>query len=133
VNEQLVLRLPHKQFVFTLPKVLRVFFRHDKRLHGEISRLIYALVHDLIAEAAGRPLRTAGILLFQTTGASWPVPQGRLRRRGTVRPHPTVDLHKMSCCFRARPIRQVVPPSPGTHPSPPPSLPSVYDWDRVVT
>jgi len=44
MNEQLQLRLPHKQFVFTLPKVLRVFFRHDKRRHGEISRLIYALV-----------------------------------------------------------------------------------------
>jgi len=27
MNEQLLLRLPHKQFVFTLPKVLRVFFR----------------------------------------------------------------------------------------------------------
>jgi len=66
INEQLLLRLPHRQFVFTLPKVLRVFFRHDKRLHGEISRLIYALVRDFAAEAAGRPLRTAGILVFQT-------------------------------------------------------------------
>jgi len=66
MNEQLLLRLPHRQFVFTLPKVLRVFFRHDKKLHGEISRLIYALVRDFVAEAAGRPLRTAGILVFQT-------------------------------------------------------------------
>ena len=47
MNEQPLLRLPHKQFVFTLPKVLRVFFRHDKRLHGEISRLIYRLVLDV--------------------------------------------------------------------------------------
>jgi hypothetical protein len=68
INEQLLLRLPHRQFVFTLPKVLRVFFRHDTRLHGEISRLIYALVRDFAAEAAGRPLRTAGILVFQTFG-----------------------------------------------------------------
>ncbi len=82
MNEQLLLRLPHRQavqwpalgFVFTLPKVLRVFFRHDKRLHGEISRLIYRLLRDFLAEAAGRPLRTAGILVFQ----------------------------KMNCCFRQR-------------------------------
>jgi hypothetical protein len=48
MNEQLLLRLPHRQFVFThrsgrctdIPKVLRAFFRHDKRLHGEISRLV---------------------------------------------------------------------------------------------
>jgi hypothetical protein len=37
MNEQLLLRLPHRQFVFThwsghctdIPKVLRAFFRHD--------------------------------------------------------------------------------------------------------
>jgi len=34
MNEQLLLRLPDRQSVWTLPKVLRVFFRHDKRLHG---------------------------------------------------------------------------------------------------
>ena len=65
INERLLLRLPHRQFVFTLPKVLRVFFRHDKRLHGEISRLIYRLVRDFAAEAAGRPLRAAAVVVFQ--------------------------------------------------------------------
>jgi hypothetical protein len=69
MNEQLLLRLPHRQFVFTLPKVLRLFFRHDKRLHGEISRLIYALVRDFAVEAAGRPLRMAAVAVFQTAGA----------------------------------------------------------------
>ena len=66
MNERLLLRLPHRQFVFTLPKVLRVFFRHDKRLHGEISRLIFGLVRDFTAEAAGTPLRTAAVVVFQT-------------------------------------------------------------------
>jgi hypothetical protein len=37
VNERLLLRLPHRQMVFTLPKVLRVFFRHDRNLVGEIG------------------------------------------------------------------------------------------------
>jgi hypothetical protein len=34
MNEQLLLRLPHRQFGFTLPKVPRVFPRHDRRIHG---------------------------------------------------------------------------------------------------
>jgi len=54
MNEQLLLRLPHRQFVFTnrsgrctdIPKVLRAFFCHDKRLHGEISCLVYGLVQS---------------------------------------------------------------------------------------
>ncbi|MCX7032233.1 MAG: transposase zinc-binding domain-containing protein [Spirochaetes bacterium] len=74
MNEQLLLRLPHKQFVFTpwsgrctdLPKVLRVFFHHDRRLHGEISRLIYRLVLDFATAAAGKPIRTAAVVVLQT-------------------------------------------------------------------
>jgi len=77
MNERLLLRLPHRQFVFTpwsgrctdLPKVRRVFFRHDKRLHGEISRLIYGLVRDFTAEAAGTPLRAAAVVVFQSSGS----------------------------------------------------------------
>jgi hypothetical protein len=32
LDEQLLFTLPHRQFVFTLPKSLRVFLRHDQRL-----------------------------------------------------------------------------------------------------
>ena len=66
MNEQLLLRLPHRQFVFTIPKVLRAFFRHDKRLHGEISRLVYGLVQDFTSEAAGKSIRCAALVVFQT-------------------------------------------------------------------
>ena len=31
MNERLLLLLPHRQIVFTFPKVLRAFFRHDRR------------------------------------------------------------------------------------------------------
>jgi hypothetical protein len=50
----------------TLPTVRRAFFRYDKRRNSEIRRLIYALVRDFVAEAAGKPLRTAAVVVFQT-------------------------------------------------------------------
>jgi hypothetical protein len=68
MNEQLLLRLPHHQFAFTIPKVLRAFFRHDKRLHGEISRLVYGLVQDFTSEAAGKSIRCAALVVFQSAG-----------------------------------------------------------------
>jgi len=40
MNEKLLLVLLHRQMVFTFPKALRVFFRHDRRLYGEISKLV---------------------------------------------------------------------------------------------
>jgi len=35
-DEQLLLTLPHRQFVFTLPKALRVFLRQDQRLFADL-------------------------------------------------------------------------------------------------
>ena len=37
LTEKVLLDLPHRQFVFTLPKALRVFLRHDRRLFEDIS------------------------------------------------------------------------------------------------
>ena len=112
MNEQLLLRLPHRQFVFTFPKVLRVFFRHDKSLHGEISRLIYALVRDFATEAAGKPIRTAAVVVFQSAGefSRWNphwhslVLEGGFDQEGRFVHIPKIDLKKMSACFRQRVI-----------------------------
>jgi len=57
VNERLLLRLPHRQLVFTFPKVLRVFFRYDRNLFGEVSRLVYRMIYRFFTEAAGRRIR----------------------------------------------------------------------------
>ncbi len=35
LDEQLLLTLPYRQFVFTLPKALRVFLRRDQRLFAQ--------------------------------------------------------------------------------------------------
>ncbi len=111
MNEQLLLRLPHKQFVFTPPKVLRVFFRHDKRLRGEISRLVYGLVRDFTTAAAGKCIRTA-VVVFQTSGefSRWNPHwhglflEGGFDRDGRFVHVPTVVLAKLSACFRQRVI-----------------------------
>jgi len=63
-----LLDLPHRQFVFTMPKALRPFFRHDRRLFSSVSRLIFALLAEFYAEAAGRPLMTGMIVAHQTYG-----------------------------------------------------------------
>jgi len=44
LSEDLLLNLPHRQFVFTIPKILRPYFKSDKRLFGEVSKLIFSLL-----------------------------------------------------------------------------------------
>jgi len=53
MNERLLLRLPHRQMVFTFPKVLRGFFRHHRTLYGEIARQVYAMILRFYNAAAG--------------------------------------------------------------------------------
>ena len=59
MNEQLLQRLPHRQFVFTIPKVLRVFFRQDRRLHGEVQppRLRFSVEFHISSRRESRPRR----------------------------------------------------------------------------
>jgi hypothetical protein len=93
-----------------LPKVLRVFFLQDRRLHGEISRLIYDLVRDFTTEAAGKPTRIAAVVVFQSSGSfcrfhpHWHglFLEGGFDHEGRFVHVPQIDLQKMSACFRQR-------------------------------
>ena len=68
LDEHLLLALPHRQFVFTLPKALRVFLRYDQRLFGLISRLIFSLITEFYSAAAGKPISSAAVLAYQPFG-----------------------------------------------------------------
>ncbi len=70
--EQLLEDVPHRQIVFTLPKRLRIFFRYDRKLLGELAgctwralRLYFQIYFDrddIVAGAIGF-IATAGELL----------------------------------------------------------------------
>jgi hypothetical protein len=68
LDERLLLALPHRQFVFTLPKALRVFLRFDQRLFGQISRLIFSLMAEFYSTACGKQITTAAVVGFQPFG-----------------------------------------------------------------
>ncbi len=60
--------MPHRQFVFTIPKILRPYFRNDKRLFGEISRLIFSLLSEFFSLSAGQELLGAMVVSYQSFG-----------------------------------------------------------------
>jgi len=58
----------HRQFVFTVPKRLRVFFRFDRALLGDLARLAWETVREVYRATLGRddllPGALAGIQTF---------------------------------------------------------------------
>jgi hypothetical protein len=68
MNERLLFNLPHRQFVWTIPRILRPYFRHNCRLFSEVSRLIFATIERFYTKAANRPIKTGMVLAYQTAG-----------------------------------------------------------------
>ena len=47
LNEEVLAAVPHRQWVFTIPKRLRVYFRYDRSLLGGLCRAAYETVKDV--------------------------------------------------------------------------------------
>ena len=46
VEENVLAPVPHRQYVFALPKLLRPWFRHDRTRLGNLCQLIAKLLHQ---------------------------------------------------------------------------------------
>jgi len=113
MTQETLLRLPHRQFVFTVPKALRPFFRHDKKLFAELSRLISIILTKYYSAAAGKELDTGVVSAFQTYGdmlrfnPHWHciVLEGGIDERGDFYHVPHVDLAVINEVFRQAVMR----------------------------
>lgn len=47
-EHELLYAVPHRQYVFTVPKRLRPFFLHERRLLGELCRIAYRTLRDFM-------------------------------------------------------------------------------------
>jgi hypothetical protein len=108
MKDRLLLALPHRQFVFTFPKLLRPYFRYNRRLFSEISRLIFAIIQHFYNKAAKRPIKTGMVLAYQSAGEflrwnpHWHaiVLEGGFDENGRFVHIPFGNLHRMSEYFR---------------------------------
>ncbi|MGH9463664.1 MAG: transposase zinc-binding domain-containing protein, partial [Vicinamibacteria bacterium] len=62
--------VPHVMWVFTIPKMLRVYFLHHRELFGELSRCAYETIKELLSAAAleEKSFRPGMVSVVQTFG-----------------------------------------------------------------
>ena len=65
MKDRLLLALPHRQFVWTFPRILRPYFRHNRRLFYEISRLI--IIERSYTKVVKRPIKTGMVVAYHFT------------------------------------------------------------------
>ncbi len=68
MRETLLLDVPHRQVVFTIPKMLRIFFKYNRRLLGELCRCALRSLTCYFEVLAGSELVPGVIAAIQTFG-----------------------------------------------------------------
>ncbi|MGB9006748.1 MAG: transposase [Candidatus Aminicenantales bacterium] len=68
MREALLLEVPHRQVVFTIPKMLRLFFKYKRRLLGDLCRCALRSLTRYFEVVTGSALTPGVIAAIQTFG-----------------------------------------------------------------
>jgi len=68
MRKELLLDVTHRQVVFTIPKMLRIFFKYKRRLLGELCRAVLRALSRHFEVVAGSALTAEVIAAIQTFG-----------------------------------------------------------------
>ena len=68
MRKELLLDVPHRQVVFTIPKMLRVFFKYKRRLLGELCRAAVLALIKYFQATTGTELSPGVVAAVQTFG-----------------------------------------------------------------
>ena len=70
LKDELLSNVGHSLWTFTLPKMLRPYFMRQRELLGDLARLAYETIKELMAEAVGDPHARPGVVVVpQTLGS----------------------------------------------------------------
>ncbi len=114
VAEEVLAPVPHRQYVFTIPKMLRIYFRKDRRLLGKLSQCAAEALKTLFRAAGKGPTGVPGIIMvIQTYGdlvnfhphLHALVTDGVFTATGWLVAFPKIDLYTLEHLFRHRVLR----------------------------
>ncbi len=109
LQHQILTDVPHAQWVFSIPKMLRPYFLYHRELLGDMARLAYETVREMMAAIVDEPdARPGMVAVIQTFASSlkWNphihsiVSRGVFKPDGTWIPVPYVDAHQAELLFR---------------------------------
>jgi hypothetical protein len=69
LQENVYKDVPHRQFVFTIPKRFRLYFRYNRDLLSDLSRCAWQTVQDVYGFVLDESYRPGGVATIQTFGS----------------------------------------------------------------
>jgi hypothetical protein len=117
VADEVLAPVPHRQYVFTIPKRLRISFRKDRRLLGKLSQCAADALKTLFQAASKDPRAVPGIIIaIQTYGdlvnfhphLHALVTDGAFTPSGWFVAFPKLDLSALERLFRHRVLQMLL-------------------------
>jgi hypothetical protein len=116
LRSQILADVPHAQWVFSLPKMLRPYFLYHRELLGDLARLAFETVSEMmlaVLEVDAPDARPGMVAVIQTFASSlkWNphihaiASRGLFTTDGKWIPVPYVDTHKAELLFRHKILR----------------------------
>jgi hypothetical protein len=107
MRETLLLDVPHRQVVFTIPKMLRIFFKYNRRLLGDLCRSALQCLTRYFEVLTGSELMPGVIAAIQTFGdrinlhphRHFLVTEGGVDEAGVFRMTPRIDDSRLASLF----------------------------------
>lgn len=129
MREELLLDVPHRQVVFTIPRMLRIFFRYNRRLLGSLCRFALRSMSYYIEVVTGSKLMPGIIASIQTFGARmnphphlhFLVTEGGVDKAGLFHKIPRIDDSRLAELFAREVLGFLVSGTPDGR----------RDWRRV--
>jgi hypothetical protein len=110
LDDTVIFPVPHRQYVFSIPKIIRRYFLYDRKLLGKLSQCATSCLTSFFRITLGRKLGFPGIALaIQTFGdyAKWHshvhalVADGLFTETGNFYVMPKVAIRPLAELFRA--------------------------------
>lgn len=116
LKETVLYPVPHRQYVFSVPKILRRFFFYDRKLLGKLSQCAVKSLTKFLQLTLGKKAGIPGVIVaIQTFGdyARWHphlhalVADGLFLERGYFFVMPKVNLRPLAELFRAHVLKML--------------------------
>ncbi len=117
ITEEILYPLPHRQYVFTIPKMLRPYFRFDRKLLGKLSRCAHQSLKEFFRTTLNRPDGIPGaVISVQTFGdlvnfhphLHCLVTDGCFIPNGWFHVLPEIDVKKLEELFRHKVFKMLL-------------------------
>jgi Putative transposase len=117
ITEHILYPLPHRQYIFTIPGLLRPYFRFDRKLLGKLSQCAYQSLKEFFQTTLNRKEAMPGVVVsIQTFGdlvnfhphLHCLVTDGCFMANGWFYVLPEIDVKKLESLFRHKVLKMLV-------------------------